>query len=38
MLYLKTKQHWHLQKAQDLRVYVKDLKDFIKSEEDREEG
>lgn len=36
MLYLKTKKYWHLKKAQDLRVYVKDLKDFIKSEEDRE--
>lgn len=36
MLYLKTRQTWHLRKAQDLRIYIRDLKDFIKKEEGKE--
>ena len=32
-LYFKTGDPWHLQKASDLRHYIKDLKDWIKQKE-----
>ena len=32
-LYFKTKNIWHLQKAAELRQYVRELKDWIKKEE-----
>lgn len=38
MLYFKTRNTWHLAKAKDLRSYVRDLKDFIKRQEDLEMG
>jgi hypothetical protein len=32
-LYFKTKNIWHLQKAAELRSYVRDLKEWIKQNE-----
>jgi hypothetical protein len=32
-LYFRTSDPWHLQKANEARIYVKELKDWIKSQE-----
>ena len=32
-LYFKTKDRWHLEKARELRAYVRDLKEWIKKQE-----
>lgn len=34
--YFKTKNNWHLEKAQYLRIYVKELKEWIHRKEDHE--
>lgn len=34
-LYLRTGNKWHLQQAEVLRCYLRQLKDWIHSEEDR---
>jgi hypothetical protein len=34
-LYFKTKNRWHLQKAAELRQYVRELKDWIREEESK---
>ena len=33
MLYLRTKNLWHLSKARDIRSYIRELKDYIKEQE-----
>jgi hypothetical protein len=32
-MYFKTCDQWHLEKARQLRAYVREIKDWIKSEE-----